>query len=194
MMKIRNFICFFCFISLPVILIAEESATKSTASHSTNNENQVYKSVDSDGNVSFSDAATDDAEKIKVRALPVINISPTPEIVTNTPSSKAKKSISYSQFVITSPKEDENIWNQTVITAQVKLQPGLNKNHKITIMLDGVALPGKGLSRPMENLNRGTHTLSAYIKDSKGGSVQEATPVQFHVHKTSILNQPANRP
>ena len=174
MMRIRSFVCFFCFISLPLSLIADE--------------NQVYKSVDSDGNVSFSDAPTDNAEKIKVQTLPVINITPSPEISTYESPAKTEKDIPYSELVITSPQEDENIWNQPVIAAQIKLQPGLKKNHKVSIILDGVILPGKGLSRSMENLNRGTHTLSSQIKDSQGKTVQKAAPVKFHVHKTSTQN------
>ena len=173
-MKIRSFVCFFCFISLSANLVA--------------NENQVYKSVDSDGNVSFSDAPTGEAEKIKVKPLPTINLSPTPKIETYKPATTTEKDVAYSQLVITSPQEEEAIWNQPVITAQVKLQPGLKKNHTISIMLDDVALPGNGLSRPMKNLERGAHILNAHIKDAEGFIIQSAQPVQFQVHKTSVQN------
>jgi len=184
MMKIRIFLCFFCFISLPVNLIAEENPTDSN----TGKNNQVYKSVDPDGNVSFSDEPKSNAEKIKVRTLPTINIAPSPNIPTYESPTKTEEDIAYSELVITSPQEDENIWNQPVIAAQIKLQPGLKKNHKVSIMLDGVVLPGKGLSRSMENLNRGTHTLSSQIKDSQGKTIQQAKPIKFHVHKTSAKN------
>lgn len=184
MMKTRDLVCFFYFITMPVNLIADDNPVSSNADP----KSQVYKSVDSDGNVSFSDEPKNNGEKIKVLSLPVINITPPPNSPTSQAPAKSETDSPYNQLKITSPQEDENIWNQPVITVQVMPQPGLKKNHIVVIMLDGIALPGKGLSRPMENLNRGTHTLSSHIKDSEGKIVKKAVPVQFHVHKASVNN------
>ncbi len=182
MIKTRLFFCFLFIFTLNTNLPAAE---KTKAVEKTENVKQVYKSVDSDGNVIFTDEPMADAEVIEVKELPTINL-PLPAKTTLKAPTKPPADTGYSKFEIISPTHDESFWNVSAVNASVQLQPQLKKNHLIKIMLDGKILPGTGFSRTMANPDRGTHSLSAQIEDAKGKIVQSAKPVQFHVHKTSI--------
>lgn len=182
-MKINLFICCAWFITstLPIPLTAEENQQTEKKA--------VYKSVDRYGNVTFTDEPSDSAETIEIKELPTVNFSTPPA---NTPSTTNTESAltGYKSFAIIAPKPEETFRNVATVTTTTQVQPPLQKNHRLKVMLDGRILPGQGLSRTISNVERGAHTLSAQIEDTNGKLVQQATPVQFFMQRSSVLLSP----
>ncbi len=187
-MKIKLLIFCTWFIAsiLPIPLTAEEA--KQTAKQE--KKKAVYKSVDQYGNITFTDEPSDNAETIEIKELPTVNFSPLP---VNTPGTinTEPAATGYKSFAIIAPKPEETFRNVETVNTTTQVQPPLQKNHRLKVMLDGKILPGQGLSRTISNVERGAHTLSAQIEDTNGKLVQTATPVQFFMQRTSVLLSPA---
>lgn len=179
-----------CFLISFVFCIAGVNAEENSSSTPAEKpKKEVYKSVDRFGNVTFTDEPVDNAEKIEVKDLPVLNL-PSMQKTYSKPPTKTENKTAYSKFTFVSPKNDQNFWNQPAIKAEVQLTPPLRKNHKLVFLLDGKKVSSKDNSLILESLDRGKHTLTAQIQNAQGKTLK-STQVQFHIHKTSSLNKPA---
>jgi hypothetical protein len=69
---------------------------------------------------------------------------------------------------------------------RIVIEPGLRSGHVVEILLDGNAIgSGRATSASVSNLDRGTHTISATVKDADGKVVASAGSVTFHLLKIS---------
>lgn len=156
----------------------------------------IYRSVDRDGNVTFTDEPDTKAELIELEELPTYEAAPLPispientvqqeeEVVEDIKKPKYKISI-------TSPEQNQSIWaGGGILTATVSVQPELNSQRadKVQFKLDGkkVGEPQTGLSYSLENLDRGSHILAVSVVDNKGKVLKTSKSVLFHVHRKSI--------
>jgi len=149
-------------------------------------EGNVYKQVDPEGNVTYTDKPPSaDAKAMKV---PKGTEYTPPKIPTFTPTpDKPKPTVfRYDFFKITAPANDESIWDNTGnITASVEFEPFLQTGHQIQFVLDGTQLAiGAATSTVMPNVDRGTHTLTAQIVDATGNALETATVI-FHAKRHS---------
>jgi hypothetical protein len=138
----------------------------------------VYKTVDENGNVIFTDKATDDAEKIEVEDVQTIKQAPMPSGA----SSNSKKNSSssnelYHAFSIVKPANGEGYRNNAgTVSIQLSLQPSLIRGHSVVIKLDGEQISkGSSLSATLENVDRGEHTITAQVISSNGKVIISAT-------------------
>jgi hypothetical protein len=150
---------------------------------------EVYKSINADGEVVYSDTRTKGAEAMKLPALPTY----TPPPVTPTTATEAKpaEKAAYEDMVFVQPEDDATIRNnQGIINAELKLTPALRRVHRIQFYLDGEAYgePGKSIRTTMSNVDRGEHSLTASVLDADGESVISSAPVIVHLHRESIYN------
>ena len=157
---------------------------------------EIYKITNPDGSVSFSDQPADNAEAISTQ--PIQQYS-SPHKAKNTPKQQKKtvekpkkeqKPTSYSKLEIISPKNDSAVRaNDGTVTITVKTSPPLNRQQgdKIQIFLNGTpaAPPAASTSFTLTNLNRGTHSISASLKNAQGTTLLNAPAVKFHVLKAS---------
>lgn len=154
----------------------------------------IYKWVDSNGHVVFSDQPHPGAQKVELPPISTFSDQGAAQKpATATTSSKAKKrpAAIYHNFVIVKPTAGETFWNN-VGTLDVQLgltPPELREGDKILINLDGKP-QGKGITTPrftLHNLDRGTHVLSASVVDGAGRTLITAPSVTFYLHKASAL-------
>ena len=152
---------------------------------------EVYKSINADGEVVYSDIPTKGAEALKMPALPTYTPPPA------TPSVSSKKEpvekVVYEDFVFLKPADDATIRNnQGIINAELKLTPALRnkRNHRVQFYLDGEAYgePGNSIRTTMSNIDRGEHTLTASVLDANGNTLISADPVIVHLHRQTINN------
>jgi hypothetical protein len=162
---------------------------------------EIYRWVDADGNVIYSDEPHPDAETVDLPEATVytpvgaeqeseaeiLKLSPEQEDDSSTPD------IAY-QLRIIAPANDESIWvNNGSVTVSLVLEPELNaeRGDKILVTLDGEAVgePQAATTIQLTNLNRGTHTLSASVVDANGATLTSSSNVSFHLHRTSVLNR-----
>lgn len=161
-------------------------------------ETVMYKKIDKDGNVVFTDKPIPGSKPITVKT--DVNVVSTPKPAYKAPtlsdSSEADddvKKFKYEVLAIDTPKNDEGIRaNDGRINVIVAVTPNLRPNHSVQLKLDGNNV-GQAQKIPYFNLTeveRGTHQLQAMIiDDDSGETVQSSDAISFHALIASRLNQ-----
>ena len=128
----------------------------------------VYKTVDENGNVIFTDKPSTGSEEIKLQELQTIQNPNTPTY--RPPAKKVEAEEPYQLITITSPANDTGLRsNNGDFTISVSLQPGLKRGHSLVITMDGKEVSnGSSTSVSIKNADRGTHSLGARVIDAKG--------------------------
>lgn len=168
---------------------------------------QVYRWVDKNGVVNFSDAPRQEAEKVNIGPLQsysepsapiLIPVQPQGQISDaasgdaiklNQPKASEVKKVNYS-FAITAPAQKSTLTGEARVNAAiiVKVNPELQISDRIVYMVDETkSQPTKETFFPVPNLNRGTHKVQAFIVNEKGEVIKTSDVVQFYVRQDSSL-------
>lgn len=173
---------------------------------------KIFKTVDADGNVVFSDlplSASSNPETVEVEE-PNIFVPDTaatqlpggaePAIVPGGDEGDVPElSQGYRSLTISSPAHDasvrENVGNVKVIA---QLIPALQSGHSTRLLLDNVTVGlagtvGENVTFALTNIDRGTHTLKVEVLDGSGAVVFRSNQSTFHLLRYSTLTAP-NRP
>lgn len=151
----------------------------------------VYKKVDEQGNIIFSDTPMDDAETLNVQPVPTIKLDKmrVPQPVER--KEKPTTPTGYSSLTITSPQPEETFWNTGgSVDISVQTAPALQPNHKIQLLLNGEMRAGPSASQSFSfsNLFRGSYKSIAQVVDDKGNVLISSPTVTFHIKQASRLN------
>ncbi|MGO9515045.1 MAG: DUF4124 domain-containing protein [Steroidobacteraceae bacterium] len=149
----------------------------------------VYKWTDADGVVHYSDQPEPGAEKI-VTATGSSHGSLTPASSgASAAKPKAPAAPSFNQFTIVSPSHEQTFTNQPV-SVHLALDPGLKPQQAISWSLNGNALsePPDATEFTLEDLPRGTYSITATVTDQGSGESKSADPVTFYVVRASLLS------
>ena len=144
----------------------------------------VYKQVDPEGNITYTDKPPSaGAKPITVPKGTEYQAPKIPEF-TPSPPKQTSRNFQYDRFELTSPKNDEAIWDNTGnITASVSFEPFLQNGHSIEFLLDGVSVAkGSTNSHQFVNMERGTHQITARIVNDKDEEIESAS-VTFHMKR-----------
>lgn len=148
----------------------------------------LYKGLDAEGNVVYSDRPFEAAEKFTAPAISVVE-TPESKAVKKATEDEKPAEFKYTDFDIASPANKETIRNQPDVVVSLKLKPGLNEaeSHSIWLLLDGKAVVknAKSLSLPLGRLNRGAHEIQAQVRDGNGKIVLRTRAVVVYIHQTS---------
>ena len=146
---------------------------------------EVYMTVDEDGNKTFTDQASDDAEKVDVKE--VITV---PGMRNPVPISQKKPEVvdPYSELLITHPKNDETYFrSEGKFNIQVQVVPRIRISDKIAYFLDGnLVQTARSTSFGIEELDRGTHSLSVSIIGTDGSVIISSAS---YISYASIVNR-----
>jgi hypothetical protein len=166
---------------LLVLLLASHSASA-----------VLYRGVDAEGNVVYSDMPFEDAEKYTPPPISVVG-SPKKKVAENASKDGAvadkekPAEFRYLDFDIVSPANKQTIRNQQDVSVNLKLNPGLNtdKEHTIWLVMDEKPVVKKSLSTSLQidQVDRGAHQLQAEVRDAEGKIVVRTRPIVFFVHK-----------
>ena len=149
----------------------------------------VYKWVDADGVVHFSDQPSPGAEKIftsSSSAGTVTSPSRSPGGALQ-PRNVAASGLGYSEFSITSPVNDQTFFGDDVIAVHLNLEPSLKPNQSVTWHLNGKQLDTAATAFSMPHLDRGAYALAATITDQQTSDSQTSNTVTFYVRQPSAL-------
>jgi hypothetical protein len=153
----------------------------------------VYRSVDEDGNIVYTDKPSPDAEKIKID-----NVQTVPAGDSNfeyTPPENLSEEGAYTKLEVVNPENDHVFTGNTGdVTVSVMIEPALNtkRGDRLILTLDGKkAGDSTSTSFTLANLDRGTHTIEVYVVNKGGKSLMESAPVSFTMKRTSVLS-PSN--
>ena len=155
----------------------------------------VYKWVQPDGTVTYSDRAPqENASPTDLPELQEIKLPPPPPpSEASGPDTQAEQPLrrEYTKFEITEPADNSAFRdNAGQVTVKLNLEPALQEGDTVAILLDGKEIgQGKSNALSLSNVDRGTHTLSAMVKNTQGGTVISANPVTFTLQRTSLLQR-----
>ncbi len=147
---------------------------------------EVYRSVDENGNVVFTDKPSPDAELIEVDELQTIKPPPVGKFKYTPPPAKPKPK--YTEVSITSPQHDAAIRdNAGNVTVNISTKPGLQANHHLVLYLDGKEIMlGMATAKAFSGLDRGSHQLRAVVKDADGHIQLSSSSVTFYLLRQSV--------
>ena len=152
----------------------------------------VYKTVDEDGNIIFTDKPSEEAEKIEIQELQTIK-NPNPgqfRAPTKKENNKDTEQAMYQALSIIEPIADEGYRaNGGNVSIKLSLQPELRPGHRVIIKMDGNEISnGAALSASVNNVDRGTHTITASVVNSAGKSII-STSSTFSVLRAALGGQ-----
>ena len=152
---------------------------------------KLYKWVDENGNIHYSDEPHQGAEEIEIKEVPTVKMK-TPEL--NLPKiidpldagDKAAVRIDYYQTMALSEPSDDGVIrnNAGVITLTASLNPSLQEGHQIRFFLDGKPVSSddpKALSATVEKAEFGEHSANFIVLDDKGNQLQASETIRFHL-------------
>ncbi len=161
----------------------------------------MYKQIDEEGNVSYTDTPPyDGASPLDAPGLTFI---PPTKVAKKKPeknqaevSSQETKVTKYKSLKVESPVNDETIRdNNGNFSVSIAIEPALNvsQGHYLIVLIDGKALPEKmqSTSISLTNIDRGEHKIKAVIRDKKGKKLRQSKTVTVHVKRHSILRKKA---
>lgn len=147
---------------------------------------KVYKKVNPDGTVEYSDQPIEGSEEIVVEQAPATRFEKSPDI-NYQPPVRDREDASRYEVTITSPGNDESIRANTGnVTLQGNVQPGLQGGHQLRWTLDGEPLDQTGPTVNLTNVDRGTHSVRLEVVARDGTVLGTSEPVTFHLLRHSI--------
>lgn len=146
----------------------------------------IYRSVDENGNVVFSDTPSEGAEKIEVKEAQTVDSPSTQPFRYDPPP--AEQPPRYQSLAITSPQDDQSVRaNAGNVSVSMSVTPGLRGGDRLVLLMDGKQVAsGSSTSVSMDNVDRGSHTLQARVIDRNGKTLASSDPVTFHLLRHSV--------
>ena len=144
----------------------------------------VYKSVDENGNVVYTD---DPGREAKPVDLPPLSTYPAPKfqpIDRDDVSRDEPGNAGYSSLQITQPEQDATVRDNTgAVNVQAVLKPQLQEaaGHRYRFYLDGKAMgePQRVPSTSFANIDRGAHQVEVAVVDAVGNELKRSDSVRF---------------
>ena len=150
----------------------------------------VYRQVDAEGNITFSDQAAPGAEAITLRKAQTIAPPPVSEFRSE-PVVQQQAPAGYDRLSITSPRHDQTIVGaaQGNFNVRVDLKPALRAGDSLVLLLNGARAQRARTTRfTFSNLHRGAHTLQVAVRNAKDKVIQRSETVTVHVKRTANLD------
>jgi len=160
---------------------------------------EVYRYVDPEHGVEFSDTPRPGAERIVIpdaqRApaarLPSPAASAAADVATGT-------AVTYEEIRITDPVDQETVRdNSGNMLVSVTLKPGLQTpfGHKLQLLLDGEPVStGTATNFSLTGIDRGTHTLQAIVLGADDAPLASSPTSAFHLHRAVKRKKPPAKP
>ncbi len=143
---------------------------------------EIYKTVDKDGNVKYSDSPPD--EQAQTVKLPELNTLPPDQQgqVYQSPAQPDNEIVEY-QVEIISPRNEVVIPpGQRDLAVAVSINPGLQEDHLITYYIDGELVEETQSSNiVIQDPPRGGRTLTVEVIDQSGEVLGRAEPKTINV-------------
>ena len=141
------------------------------------------------GEVIYSDKPPPEAtsgEDVTVEPLQSFTVPPAPPLEDSTADKDDEDDDgTYKEFTVTSPANDATIRdNGGNVRISLSLSPALRSGHNIEVMMDGQSIgSGTGTSVTLTEVDRGTHTVQATVKDDQGKEIARSNSVIFHLRR-----------
>lgn len=152
----------------------------------------VYRQIDAQGNVTFSDERSSGAEAIEVKPVTTIKLPKPQDLETKKqPAQKEQQEKSlYSMVVIAAPQNNQAFTSGNGnVEFQLISEPALRNGHQYEVTVDGQPV-GQSTTRTLlvQNMDRGTHQAGVNIVNQNGVQIISGPGITFTIHRPSRLN------
>jgi hypothetical protein len=153
----------------------------------------VYKWVDENGVVHYSDQPHANAQKLQVQGVQTYSASASalPAAAAAAPETKSAAANPYHGCAIAQPLSEQNLPNAQSVFVRVQTDPVPRPGDRIYMVMDGQGLNGgnaTGMSFNVTPIERGAHTVQAQVRDSTGQVLCQTPPVTFYVQQSNLLS------
>lgn len=150
----------------------------------------IYKTVDDEGHVSYSDKPPRGNQPPESPELPPVNSVPEQAVPSGRPSDSeadATPQLQYS-IEIVAPQPDSSVPpGQRDLPISVDLQPVLLPEHTLVYYLDDEPVAEiRSTQHIVREIYRGTHSVRVEVLDARGRVLGATNPVTIHVHRPSV--------
>jgi len=154
----------------------------------------LYKGLDEEGNVVYSDKPFADSQKFTPPAITIVDapkVIVKEELAEEDLIEKDKQAeTKYTTFSISSPTNDQTIWNEPDLAVSLQLSPALNtaEGHTIWLLMDGKPLVEKSSSLLLQvgRSDRGEHSLQAQVRNKKGKVIKRSKTITVHIKHSTV--------
>jgi hypothetical protein len=149
----------------------------------------VYRWVDAQGVVHYSDQPHPNAQKLEISGAQTFSAPPLPasSSVAQPAEESQPSGPAYESCSIAQPTDQQMLMNAYHATAVVQTSPPLRAGDEVRLFVDGKQIAGSGTSFTFP-VFRGQHSVDAIIQDATGQIVCETSTITFYVHQPSIQN------
>lgn len=156
---------------------------------------EVYRWVDEDGVVHYSDQPHPGAEKLRIESAPApgtrlpANAREAPRGDRPQQDPQSDQAFSYQSLTVSQPAAEETLWNiGATLNVTLDLQPSLRAGHRVRVYFDGEQRDVSGTQFTLEEVYRGVHNIQAEVVDANGNVMIRSQPNRFYVQQTSVVN------
>jgi len=148
---------------------------------------KIYVWIDENGNKVYGDEPqkSDKAEPVELEPLTVLGF-PKQDFNSEEDQPQTPQTNLYTSFIITSPTNDSTIRdNNGNVSISLSSEPDLVKGHKVQIYIDGSPYQSaqSSMTFTLNNIDRGTHSLSARLIDQTEQTLMQSKTLTFHLHR-----------
>lgn len=155
---------------------------------------QIFRTVDANGNVVFTDVApVDRTGQTQSTEVTVPQVNTVPGRPVPAPPANAAPAATgpgyYTQLRVVSPANDATIRdNAGNVRIEFSLAPQLRSDHTLMLLLDGSPTQIAAVNGVFElaNVDRGTRTVRARVVDRAGSVIIESDPTTFHLMRVAV--------
>ncbi len=152
----------------------------------------LYKGLDEEGNVVYSDKPFADSEKFTPPPITVIQAPKIPPKEESTEEQPVTET-TYKKLSIAAPTDDQTIWNEPQLIVSLRLAPALDiaAGHTTWLLMDGKPLVknSQSLTLQIGRSDRGSHTLTAQVRNKKGKILKSSRSITVHI-KNTVITRP----
>ena len=152
---------------------------------------EVWRWIDDDGVVHFSDTPRAGAELVDVSessrstgARIYRDAAPSNSDDAATATAQAFK---YESLSISSPGAEETLWNiEGTLSVSLSLSPGLQTGHQVRVYFNGEPRMVNSTSFTLDEVHRGVHNIQAEVLDATGRLMIRSTSNRFYVQQNRL--------
>lgn len=157
----------------------------------------IWRWVDENGVVHYSDRPRPGAEKIELRGAQTYQAPAVPPSRDEAPEETDEDAATgYTDLRLVSPADGETLWNiGGELPVQVAVEPSLAPSHRLRVYLDGRLREDspQATQFTLPEVYRGEHQLRAAIVDGQGREVASTAEITFYVQQASLQNPNRSR-
>ncbi len=152
----------------------------------------VWRWVDEDGVVHFSDTPVEGAERIDVsessRTTGARVFTPAPRVAADGEATPpVEEEFRYESLTVVSPAAEETLWNiEGLLSVSLAVSPGLQTGHQVRVYFNGEPRMVNSTSFTLNEVWRGVHNIQAEVLDETGKLMIRSQPNRFYVQQTTI--------